>query len=81
MAIYEGDQSTSSTILVNGIHTSTNAAQLKTMAAVGAVYTFTASYRFAAKGQHLDFRKGVSYVLDPNLKAVLLTAGAPMTVA
>jgi hypothetical protein len=81
MAIYEGDQNTSSTIVINGIHTSTNAAQLKTIAAAGTVYTFTASYRHAYKGQHLDFRKGVSYVLDPNLKAVLLAAGAPMTAA
>ena len=81
MTIYEGDQSKSTTVVVNGIHTSVNAAQLKTMTAAGTVYTFTAPYHHTLNGQHLDFRGGVSYVLDANLKALLLAAGAPMVAA
>jgi hypothetical protein len=81
MAIYEGDQSTLTTVVMNGTHTSVNAAQLKSMAAAGSVYTFTTSCSHVYKGQHLSFRKGVSYVLDPTLKAALLAEGAPMTLA
>ena len=81
MAIYEGDQSTTATIVVNGTHTNVNAAQLKAVSAAGTVFTFTASYRHTFSGQSLDFRKGASYVLDAQLKSRLLAAGAPMVAA
>jgi hypothetical protein len=81
MAIYEGDQSTTATIVVNGTHTNVNAAQLKAVSAAGTVFTFTASYRHIFSGQSLDFRKGASYVLDAQLKSRLLAAGAPMVAA
>jgi len=81
MAIYEDDQSKSTTIVANGTHTNVNAAQLKAVSAAGTVYTFTASYRHAFNGQNLDFRKGASYALDAALKARLVAAGAPMIAA
>ena len=81
MAINEDDQSKTTTFVVNGVHASVNAAQLKANSAVGSVYTFTAAYHHIFNGRHLDYRKGVSYSLDAPLKATLLALGAPMVAA
>ena len=81
MAINEDDQSKTTTFVVKGVHASVNAAQLKTNSTVGSVYTFTATYHHVFNGQHVDYRKGVSYSLDPALKATLLALGAPMVAA
>jgi hypothetical protein len=81
MTTFEDDQSTSATLVMNGTHTSINAAQLKAVSPAGTVFTFTASYRHAFNGQNLDFRKGASYALDTALKTRLLAAGAPMVAA
>ena len=80
--IYEGDQQTTQTAVVNGCHTSLNAAAVKASVTNGAAaYQFTASYTFhnpVPNGGPLSFRKGVAYSLDPALKAALLAASAPM---
>jgi hypothetical protein len=81
MAIYENDQSKTTTVVINGIHASANAAQLKAMAPAGSVYTFTASFLHNFNGQQLSYRKGLSYILDAKLKAELLARGAPMVAA
>jgi hypothetical protein len=81
MAIYEGDQPTTTTVVINGIHSSANAAQLKAVSPAGSVYTFTASYVHKFNGQNVSYRKGISYALDGQLKAQLLALGAPMIAA
>ena len=81
MAIYEGDQSKTATVVINGMLASMSATQLKASSAAGTVYTFTASYRHSFNGRHLDYRKGMSYALDAKLKAALLALGAPMVAA
>ena len=81
MTINDDDQNKSATVVINGVHTSVNATQLKFNSPVGSVYTFTAAYHHLFNGQHLDYRKGASYVLDPTLKATLLALGAPMVAA
>jgi hypothetical protein len=82
MAIFEDDQSKLGTVVLQGsMHASVNAAQLKAIAPAGSVYTFTASWSHSYKGQHLSYRKGMSYSLDPTLRAALLAAAAPMVVA
>jgi hypothetical protein len=82
MAIYEGDQQTTQTGMVNGIHTVMPNSLVKSNAiANGATaYQFTASYTFHqnTSGSPLNFRKGVAYQLDNALKVALLAAGAPM---
>ena len=82
MAIYEGDQPTGQTTVINGVHASLNAAAVKA-AVVGSAlaYRFTASYTFhnpVLNGQPLSFRRGVSYHLDSALRTSLLAASAPM---
>ena len=81
MAIYEGDQSTSTIMVIKGIHASVSAATLKASAPAGSVYTFTASFNHIFNGREVSYRKGVSYVLDASLKSALQALGAPMTAA
>ena len=85
MAIYAGDQPTSQTGVVNGVHVSMNAAAVKAIATTTATtYTFTKAYTFhnpVPNGTPLSFRAGVSYQLDTALKAALLAASAPMVLA
>ena len=81
MATYEDDQNKTAIMVINGVHTAVSATQLKFRSPIGSVYTFTATYRHSFKGQHLDYRKGVSYALDPALRTALLALGAPMVIA
>ena len=81
MPLYEDDQATCATLVNKGTHTSVNAAQLKAACPPGTVYTFTKAFNHVYNGQHLGYRKGVSYYLDPTLKAALLALGAPMVAA
>ena len=85
MAIYSGDQPTGTPAVVNGVHVTLTAAQVKTtQTAANTAYTFTANYTFhwpVIGGTPTSYRKGVTYSLDPALKAALLAAGAPMAAA
>jgi hypothetical protein len=78
-SIYNGDQQTGQTIVVNGVHTTTTVvAAIKAVAATNSVYRFTREYTVNWNGQHCTYREGVSYPLDSALKAALLAASAPM---
>ena len=80
--IYEGDQQTTQTVMINGVHASLGAAAVKaSVTGAASAYQFTASLTMhnpVPNGGPLTFRKGVSYLLDPALKAALLAVSAPM---
>jgi hypothetical protein len=83
MSIYEGDQQTTQTGVINGVHAVMSNALVKSNAIANnaTAYQFTASYTFhypATTGTPVNYRKGVAYQLDAALKAALLAAGAPM---
>jgi hypothetical protein len=78
MAIYTGDQQTTSVLVINGVHASVTGAVLKAASPANTTYKFTDNYTFHYGNSPLSFRPNVAYVLDPALKAALLAASAPM---
>ena len=82
MAIYEGDQQTTTGGVINGTHVAMTPALVKASAAGGATaYQFTKSFTThnpVLYGTPLSFRRGLAYHLDPTLRAFLLSIGAPM---
>lgn len=81
MAIYDGDQQTTATVLINGVHVAMSAAPLKAIAPASSVYTFSAAYSHIVNGKQLSYKRGGSYILDPALLVVLQALGAPMVAA
>lgn len=69
------------TILVNGVHVAGTAAVVKAAVPANSAYTFTANYTYASKGQHTVYKKGATYSLSADVKALLLAASAPMVAA
>lgn len=67
--------------VVSGMLTEVSVTQLKALAGVGTVYTFTAPFGLMRAGQPLHFKSGGSYVLDATLIAALQARSAPMVAA
>ena len=81
MAIYDGDQQQTTSLVVNGAHVSATPAQVKAAATPAVTaYRFTASFALNHLGSAapLHYRRGSSYLLDPVTRAALLAASAPM---
>lgn len=81
MAIYTGDQPTTSVVMVGGQVVSVPAATLKaSYTPAGFVaYTFTDNFGMHSKGG--GYRKGASYPLSAVEVTALQAAGAPMVAA
>lgn len=81
MAIYSGDQPTSSPYVSGPVVGSANATVLDTITGEAPTYVFSAFLTLAYRGQTLSFRPGVPYSLDPALLAALNAVSAPITAA
>ncbi len=67
--------------VVNGAMTQMTPAVMKATHPANSVYTFSKSFTWNNGRSLLQFHRGQSYHLDPPLKAALLAAGAPITLA
>jgi len=81
MAVNDQDQPAAGPVVIGGLMAVGTAQVLKAISPANSVYTFTTEYTYHWRNGPLSFRRNFSYTLDPQLKAVLLAAHAPMMVA
>lgn len=67
--------------MVNGRLVQMSATSMKTTHPANSVYVFSRPYTLHFQHGIVQFHRGQPYCLDPLLKAALLAAGAPMTLA
>jgi|GEM_PF-5305829 len=81
MSTIDGESKLVPTMIVNGQHVLATAAAVKAAAPSGSTFTFSAAYSYSHKGTHISVRRGQTVSVSPEMKAILLAAGAPMVAA
>lgn len=77
-----GDQLRSTTYgVINGRLAQMSTTAMKAIHPLNSVYVFSQAFTFNFNHGLLQFHHGQPYSLDPALKAALVSAGAPMTLA
>jgi hypothetical protein len=81
MSTLDAEAAAIAPIVVNGQHFPGTATAVKANAPAATAYTFSSNYAHSIRGQHLTYRKGLTYILSLEVKAILLALSAPMVAA
>ena len=81
MSTIDGEAGLVPMMVVRGQHVAATPTAIKAAAPSGSTFTFSATYSYTHKGIHISVRRGQTVSLSPEMKAILLAAGAPMVAA